>query len=487
MTGVTTKEVEFEFVEGQEAGRFQATEKVRGVILRYLMVGDIDAATTLIASSPPELGDALLREDAKEASVAVRASLAEVFVRARDYERAGRAALLTGDPGKAAPFFERSYQFEKAAELYEQAGQLEHAAELYARTLAYEKAALLYEKAGRAEDAAEQYCRAGSLFKAGRLWSKVRRFDKAVETLQKVDEKNPEYGYAVYMLGRIFEHTGHQDQAVLRYTQLVRARPLDETTVDVFERLGELFSQSRHVRAARKLLISVLTFDPSRKKAQTILASLPPDEGSSVEPGARGSRLPDDHSSGHMSVARITGVGALPPLGPLPTFTTMTSQQPVIEEAPSSAHVSVLHKEIDTLRQLPLFAELLLGELRELYDLSERVSFKGGDLMIEQDREASSIFVVLTGTVTVVHVDGSDERPLIEFGYGASLGEMALVDEGPTSARVRALTDVTALRWPMTRFRRYLDAHEATALRILRVVSRTLSVRLRETNRRVGR
>ena len=72
-------------------------------------------------------------------------------------------------------------------------------------------------------------------------------------------------------------------------------------------------------------------------------------------------------------------------------------------------------------------------------------------------------------------------------GFGAALGEMALVDEGPTSARVRARTPVVAFAWPIDALRRHLAADERTALRVLRVLSRTLSVRLRETNRRVTR
>jgi hypothetical protein len=39
----------------------------------------------------------------------------------------------------------------------------------------------------------------------------------------------------------------------------------------------------------------------------------------------------------------------------------------------------------------------------------------------------------------------------------------------------------------MDRLRRHLVTDERTALRILKVMSRTLSVRLRETNRRIAR
>jgi CRP-like cAMP-binding protein len=65
--------------------------------------------------------------------------------------------------------------------------------------------------------------------------------------------------------------------------------------------------------------------------------------------------------------------------------------------------------------------------------------------------------------------------------------ETTLVDEGPTSARVEAIADVVAFAWPLDRLRRHLATHEGTALRVLRVISRTLSVRLREANRLVAK
>jgi len=84
---------------------------------------------------------------------------------------------------------------------------------------------------------------------------------------------------------------------------------------------------------------------------------------------------------------------------------------------------------------------------------------------------------------TALVVKGGRATVLGELGYGASLGEMALVDDGPTSARVEAVSEVVAYGWPLERLRRHLATNEGTALRLLKVISRTLSVRLRETNR----
>jgi CRP-like cAMP-binding protein len=152
---------------------------------------------------------------------------------------------------------------------------------------------------------------------------------------------------------------------------------------------------------------------------------------------------------------------------------------------PPADTVTAVRKDVDVLRNLPLFSEMSLDELRAIHQIAERCTFSPGEVLIEQDWPASNVLVILSGTVIVSQASAAGEAVLAELGTGASVGEMALVDEGPTSARVRAKTSVSAFRWPMDRLRSHLNTHERTALSLLKVISRTLSVRLRETNRRV--
>ena len=80
----------------------------------------------------------------------------------------------------------------------------------------------------------------------------------------------------------------------------------------------------------------------------------------------------------------------------------------------------------------------------------------------------------------------SDSGPVeIErLGFGAPVGEMSLLDRGPTSARVSALGPVKTYCWPHEDLRQHFLTHESTELKLLRVLSRAISVRLRESNRR---
>jgi tetratricopeptide (TPR) repeat protein len=476
MTGRLSREMEFDFVEGQGGGTFVATGKVRAVILAHLNHGEVEKAASLIATSAPELGDALLEEDARDASAAAREALAEAFVRARDFDRAGRAALMIGDPGRAAPFFERSYQFARAAQLYEQAGKLDRVAELYERDLRFDLAARFYERSGQNERAAVAHEKAGQFFDAGRQWGKVRRLDRAVETLQRVEPTDKSFAPAVLLLGRILEHAGHRQAAAAHYIRAVRACPLDASSVEIYERLAEIYVAVGERQAAQKLAESALRFDPKRERPARLLASLglkPGDPVPAAPPTQRSSTYPAEPASTSVAVKPLV----LPPA---------PGQDPAA--GTSDGAVTAVNEDVDVLRQLPLLGELSLDELRALQAFGGRKSFPTGTVMIEQGRDGEQMLVVLSGKVRISHLDDAGRVTVLgDLGYGASLGEMALVDDGPTSARVEAIADVVAFAWPLDRLRRHLATHEGTALRVLRVISRTLSVRLRETNRLVAK
>jgi hypothetical protein len=292
------------------------------------------------------------------------------------------------------------------------------------------------------------------------------------------------------LLGRILESAGHHQAAALRYIQVVRSRGCDDDTIDVYERLGEIYVAAGEERAARKLLTAVVEHDPARAGATAALARI----GGPLE--GRLSQAPP--------IAAAAPRGAAPgPAGAAPAATPIVGEpaplrlgvdlggvRPLVLPAPpgggttSGPQVTTVNRGVDQMRRLPLFAELNLDELRALESLSVRAAFAAGSILIEQDRTAESLFMILSGKVDVLRVDAAGAETLLgEFGYGASLGEVTLVDEGPTSARVRAKSDVIALRWALPQLRRHLAVHEAAALRLLRVISRTLSVRLRETTR----
>ena len=236
----------------------------------------------------------------------------------------------------------------------------------------------------------------------------------------------------------------------------MHSRPVDATTVDSHDRLITLYVQANEAGEARRLISRVLRFEPQRPYPIRAIGLL--------------------LGKGSTEATMRSAVSADAVPGPLSSLPTSSGP---------ARTVTAVHPLIDRLRQLPLLADLSLSELRVLHGAGSLVSFAPGEVLIEQGADGPAVLVLLGGAVQVVRLDEGREVLLAELRLGAFVGEMSLLDVGPASARVRGLLAGQAFRWPAERLRRLLHENERTALRLLRVIGRALSVRLRETSRQV--
>ncbi|NOJ77498.1 cyclic nucleotide-binding domain-containing protein [Myxococcus xanthus] len=131
------------------------------------------------------------------------------------------------------------------------------------------------------------------------------------------------------------------------------------------------------------------------------------------------------------------------------------------------------------LKAIPLFGELSLVDMKDLYQLARPVQFARGATVLAKGAPGSGLLVLLEGTVDVLVGPEPGARLLNTLGPGAFIGEVSLILDGDTSAQVCARTDVRALRVTRVDFQHYLDTHEAAALRILRLFTEKLAERVR--------
>jgi len=463
------REIEFEF-DDHGAGEFRPSGNVVQVIGDYLRKGEIERAASLLAASDPEVGDGLMAEAAAGASHEHWRKLAALFGEARDVARAAACAEAIDDHEMAARCHEAAYDWGRAAESYALAGDQRKAGEMHERALAFDRAAAAFLEAGDLLRAAESYARAGACYHAGHLYLRLGRYEKAVELLQRVDRMERWYAESSALLGRFFEKTGNEEQAMQRYAEAARARPLDDRTADIHHRLALLLARAGHAEQAARLWRGVLGVVPGHEGALKGLESL----GAAAReiralPAAPAAALSD-------TAARVE-----PPPLVLPG-----DPRPPAAAAPPPKGVTAVRSDFDVLRSLPIFAALSLDELRALHTLADRRSFAPGDVLIEQDVPGTTMFVMAAGEV-IVEVDGGGERlEVARLGTGASLGEMALVDSGPTSALVTAAEPSVAFAFPLERLAAHLETEPRAGFKVLRVLGRILSSRLRETNRRLA-
>jgi tetratricopeptide (TPR) repeat protein len=448
------REIEFEFDE-QGAGEFRPSGNAVRVIMDHLKREDMDQAASLLASFGSEVGDLLIEEARVGASRDLWRRLARLFGSVRDNGRAARCAEAIEDHELAGECYDAAYESERAAESFRKAGKPRKAAEMYERALLFAKAAPLYFEAGEHLRAAECYSQAGATYHAGYLYMKLAKYEQGVELLQRVGKKQQGYVEAAILLGRFFEKTGNADMALAKYIEVVRSRPVDAETVDVHARVAAMIEERGLADQARVLWQGVVRIKPDHEKAGAALGRL----GTAAVAAPAGAKEP---------------AVDIPPLV-LPGDTGRPKD---------GAKISVMRLGFDVFRAIPIFSELSLDELRAVHTLTDRVKLAPGQVLIEQGKRGEALFVITQGKVSVeVAAPGKQPIRVAVLGVGATVGEMAMIDEGPTSARVVATEEVHAFKFPIARLNGHLAADPKIGYRVMRVLCRILSVRLREANR----
>ncbi|HKZ54239.1 MAG TPA: cyclic nucleotide-binding domain-containing protein [Anaerolineales bacterium] len=104
---------------------------------------------------------------------------------------------------------------------------------------------------------------------------------------------------------------------------------------------------------------------------------------------------------------------------------------------------------ISQLSKVELFDGLTEDELSQVASICRERVFHPGEVITQQGESGDELFVVTEGLVEVLLGGPQAERKpraVVNLGQGQIIGEMALVDHGPRSATVRALTDPTLVQ-----------------------------------------
>ena len=127
------------------------------------------------------------------------------------------------------------------------------------------------------------------------------------------------------------------------------------------------------------------------------------------------------------------------------------------------------------------FQGLDQDELHEMAKLSHFNSYREGHVLCQEGADEDVFYIIAEGNVVVTQrlSDDEGERVLREGGKGSVVGEMALIQNAPRSATVRATSPCTALEMDKQDFETILRRSPRLAIDIIRI---TLD-RIRENDR----
>ena len=130
------------------------------------------------------------------------------------------------------------------------------------------------------------------------------------------------------------------------------------------------------------------------------------------------------------------------------------------------------------LKSAPLFTALDGEELAALADIALEKDYQPGDIIFEEGRLAHHLYVIVRGKVEVFHRVDSREYSIALLGEKECFGEMAILDDEPRSASVRAVEPTVILKIDRESFRELISERPQISFAIFKI----LSGRLRQKN-----
>jgi CRP/FNR family cyclic AMP-dependent transcriptional regulator len=133
---------------------------------------------------------------------------------------------------------------------------------------------------------------------------------------------------------------------------------------------------------------------------------------------------------------------------------------------------------VDSLRAVPLFAELSTRDLKQLAASMTEMSFDSGREVVAQGKGGVGFFVILEGRARVSQ-DGEDRGVL---GPGDYFGEMALIDGYDRAASVHAEGELRCAAMTTWNFRPFVKDHPDISWALLTaLVKRVREAQARQT------
>jgi len=311
--------------------------------------------------------------------------------------------------------------------------------------------AALYEQGGNQVEAAEAYMRAGDIAKAAAAFERGGALERALELYRGLGARES--------MAQCLARLGRPLEAAAVY------RELGNVHAEVEALCGVSVDDPRHLESVLRICTLLDNEGQPRRGLALLVDTLRASEEARKDPAVLAEQARLLRRVGRDSEAEEV-------LAQLPSTASTAATVPVAKTEPVTNAYGYL-------KAIPIFGELSLEDMKDLYRVAQQVVIPEGATVLEKGAQGSGLFVLLEGTVDVFSGPEQDAKRLNTLGPGAHLGEISLIQDGPTSAHVRARTQVRALRITRAGFQHYLDTHEGAALRIYRLFTRNLAARVR--------
>lgn len=135
----------------------------------------------------------------------------------------------------------------------------------------------------------------------------------------------------------------------------------------------------------------------------------------------------------------------------------------------------MLKDEVQTLRQVPLFAGVAPAKLKLLAFASDRVSYRPGEILFRQGDPGDAAYVILEGKADILADASGGQIKIAELSDNAIVGEIAILCDVSRTATVKAAGPLEALRIRKDDFLKLLADYPDMMFEILRSLAQRLT------------
>ncbi len=138
---------------------------------------------------------------------------------------------------------------------------------------------------------------------------------------------------------------------------------------------------------------------------------------------------------------------------------------------------------INFMLDIPMFDRILGDELKIIANHMNFIELKKNETLFSEGDRGDYVCFVVVGTVLVMKKTSEGRTVVIaQLSKGRSIGEMSIIDNTPRSATIRAGTRAILLTLSKKGFDTIADTHPRIGIKILKGLSRLLSMNMRRTS-----
>ncbi len=129
------------------------------------------------------------------------------------------------------------------------------------------------------------------------------------------------------------------------------------------------------------------------------------------------------------------------------------------------------------------FKELTQSDTDAISAVAEEITVKSGEFIFHEEGPGDAMYIIKSGSVKITKKVKDQENTIALLNPGEFFGEMALLDGLPRSASAKAASDVIILKITRNNYMLLRQQHPQTALKIIDILIKVLSNRLRQANK----